>query len=137
MGLKSYTENGIILNAALSYDLLTTIFQPETALHDGAVIIQKRTIAAASCFLPLTLEPHLSKEYGTRHRAAIGITEETDAVAIVVSEETGRISAAVEGKLVRLTDADSLQNFLREVLEHKEEWRSHIPLPWRKKEIGK
>jgi diadenylate cyclase len=134
MGLKGYTENGILLNATLSYDLLTTIFQPETALHDGAVIIQKRVILAASCFLPLTLEPHLSKEYGTRHRAAIGITEETDAVAVVVSEETGRISAAVEGKLIRLADADALQNFLRKELQPEEERRFISVLPWRRKE---
>jgi len=134
MGLKSYTENGILLNATLSYDLLTTIFQPETALHDGAVIIQKRTILAASCFLPLTLEPHLSKEYGTRHRAAIGITEETDAVAVVVSEETGRISAAVDGKLIRLADADALQAFLKKELQPVEERRFMISLPWRRKE---
>jgi len=72
-GLKSYMENGHELNARLSYDLLVTLFQPDTPLHDGAVIVQRDRIAAASCFLPLTLEPHLSKEYGTRHRAAIGI----------------------------------------------------------------
>ncbi len=84
-----------------------TLFQPDTPLHDGAVIVQQDRIAAASCFLPLTLEPHLSKEYGTRHRAAIGITEETDAVAVVVSEETGRISVAVEGRLKRFADSES------------------------------
>lgn len=117
IGLRSYTENGNILNAKLSYDLLVTIFQPETPLHDGAVIVQKDTIVAASCFLPLTLEPHLSKEYGTRHRAAIGITEETDAVAVVVSEETGRISVAVGGRLMRFSDADSLLAFLKQSLQ--------------------
>lgn len=114
VGLRNYMENGIMLNSNLSYDLLVTVFHPETPLHDGAVIVQKDRIAAASCFLPLTLEPHLSKEYGTRHRAAIGITEETDAIAVVVSEETGRISIAVEGKLKRMDDSDALAAFLRQ-----------------------
>lgn len=113
VGLRNYMENGIMLNSNLSYDLLVTVFHPETPLHDGAVIVQKDRIAAASCFLPLTLEPHLSKEYGTRHRAAIGITEETDAIAVVVSEETGRISIAVEGILKRMDDSDALAAFLR------------------------
>jgi diadenylate cyclase len=133
IGLRSYTENGNILNAKLSYDLLVTIFQPETPLHDGAVIVQRDTIVAASCFLPLTLEPHLSKEYGTRHRAAIGITEETDAVAVVVSEETGRISAALEGKLVRFSDADSLLAFLTETLQPQTE-AFRLPRLLRRKE---
>ena len=113
VGLRNYMENGILLNSNLSYDLLVTVFHPETPLHDGAVIVQRDRIAAASCFLPLTLDPHLSKEYGTRHRAAIGITEETDAVAVVVSEETGRISVAVDGKLKRINNSDELSDFLR------------------------
>lgn len=116
MGLKGYMENGIVLQAQMSYDLLVTLFYPETPLHDGAVIVQKGRIAAASCFLPLTLEPHLSKEFGTRHRAAIGMTEETDAVAVVVSEETGRISVAMEGKLKRVTDSDALAATLRNAM---------------------
>jgi len=131
MGLKSYMENGHTLNARLSYDLLVTIFQPETPLHDGAVIIQKDMIAAASCFLPLTLEPHLSKEYGTRHRAAIGITEETDALAVVVSEETGRMSVAIGGKLKRFADAESLQAFIEAQLNPAEEKLRFSPLRWR------
>ena len=97
IGLRNYAESGIALDAVLTYDLLVTIFSPNTPLHDGAVIVQQNRIIAAGCFLPLTLEPHLSKELGTRHRAAIGITEETDAVAVIVSEETGIISAAVGG----------------------------------------
>ena len=133
MGLKSYMENGHILNARLSYDLLVTIFQPETPLHDGAVIIQKDMIAAASCFLPLTLEPHLSKEFGTRHRAAIGITEETDALAVVVSEETGRMSVAMGGKLKRFTDADSLQAFIEAQLNPAVETLRYSPLRWKRK----
>jgi diadenylate cyclase len=134
MGLKSYTENGIALGAKISYDLLTTIFQPDTALHDGAVIIRKQTLVAASCFLPLTLEPQLSKEYGTRHRAAIGITEETDAVAVVVSEETGRISVALEGKLVRARDSDALHQMLKKAIQPEEERRLTFQLRRKRKE---
>src|SRR6266700_8275567 len=99
IGLKTYIESGIALDATLSYDLLVSIFNPSVPLHDGAVIVQNRRIAAAACFLPLTVKPRLSKELGTRHRAAIGLTEETDAVAIIVSEETGAISFAHDGEM--------------------------------------
>ncbi len=112
IGLKNYAESGIALDAIPTYDLLVTIFSPNTPLHDGAVIVQQNRIIAAGCFLPLTLDPHLSKELGTRHRAAIGITEETDAVAIIVSEETGTISAAVEGKITRNLDGAGLREVL-------------------------
>ncbi len=88
IGLRSYIEGGILLDAVLTYDLLLSIFNPKTPLHDGAVIVQGNRIAAAACFLPLTITPTSPDELGTRHRAAIGITEDTDAVAIVVSEET-------------------------------------------------
>lgn len=97
--LKNFIEAGIQLDAVVSYDLLVNIFHPDTPLHDGAVIISEGRAAAASCFLPLTLQASLSKQYGTRHRAAIGISEETDAIAVVVSEETGEVSVAVEGKI--------------------------------------
>jgi diadenylate cyclase len=119
IGLKNYAESGIALDAVPTYDLLVTIFSPNTPLHDGAVIVQPNRIIAAGCFLPLTLEPHLSKELGTRHRAAIGITEETDAVAIIVSEETGIISAAIEGKITRNLDGAGLRNILHAALEGK------------------
>ena len=112
IGLKNYAESGIALDAVPTYDLLVTIFSPNTPLHDGAVILQQNRIIAAGCFLPLTLDPHLSKELGTRHRAAIGITEETDAVAIIVSEETGTISASVEGKITRNLDGAGLRDVL-------------------------
>jgi len=112
IGLKNYAESGIALDAVPTYDLLVTIFSPNTPLHDGAVILQQNRIIAAGCFLPLTLDPLLSKELGTRHRAAIGITEETDAVAIIVSEETGTISAAVEGKITRNLDGAGLRDVL-------------------------
>ena len=89
IGLRTYIESGVPLDAQLSYDLLATIFRPSAPLHDGAVIIQKDRIAAAACFLPLSMNPVLSTQLGTRHRAGIGVTEETDAIAVVVSEETG------------------------------------------------
>ncbi len=109
IGLRNYAESGIALDAVLTYDLLVTIFSHNTPLHDGAVIVQQSRIIAAGCFLPLTLDPLLSKELGTRHRAAIGITEETDAIAIIVSEETGIISSAVGGKITRNLDGTNLR----------------------------
>lgn len=115
-GLRTYVENGIALDAVVSYDLLINVFTPETPLHDGAVIIQGDRIAAAASFLPLTLNPELSKDFGTRHRAALGISEETDAVAVVVSEETGVISLAFDGELVRGLDPKSLRNDLYKYL---------------------
>ena len=120
IGLKSYIESGISMDAALSYDLLITIFNPSAPLHDGAVIVQNNRIAAAACFLPLTVKPRLSKELGTRHRAAIGVTEETDAIAIVVSEETGSISLAQNGEIERFLDAEALRARLREALERRD-----------------
>ena len=119
IGLKTYIESGIAMDAALSYDLLVTIFNPSVPMHDGAVIIQNGRMAAAACFLPLTVKPRLSKELGTRHRAAIGVTEETDAVAIVVSEETGSIALAHNGEIERFLDPDTLRLRLRDVFEHK------------------
>lgn len=101
IGLRTFVESGVRLDSALSRDLLLTIFTPGTALHDGAVIIQKERIAAAACFLPLSVNPAVSSKLGTRHRAAIGITEETDCLALIVSEETGLISIAAFGNLER------------------------------------
>ncbi len=112
IGLRTYIESGVPLDAQLSYELLATVFRPSAPLHDGAVIIQKDRIAAAACFLPLSMNPVLSTQLGTRHRAAIGITEETDAVAVVVSEETGSIGLAVAGKIER----DLTPQILRERL---------------------
>jgi diadenylate cyclase len=116
VGLRNYIEGGIPLHAVLTYDLLVSIFQPAAPLHDGAVIVQEDRIAAAACFLPLTVNPRLSKELGSRHRAAIGLTEENDAVAIVVSEETGRISIVVDGQIERGLDADQLRDRLRDLM---------------------
>jgi len=118
-GLRNYIENGIEIDAAVTYDLLVTIFTPNTPLHDGAVIVQGEKIAAASCFLPLTLDPTLSNELGTRHRAAIGITEETDALAIVISEETGTISVVSGGKMTRNLDGPTLLEHLRQSEKRK------------------
>ncbi|HZF14212.1 MAG TPA: diadenylate cyclase CdaA [Thermoanaerobaculia bacterium] len=115
-GLRNFIENGIILDAELSYDLLINIFTPDTPLHDGAVIVQDERIAAAACFLPLTPNPELSKEFGTRHRAALGVTEETDAVSVIVSEESGTISVAFDGELIRDLDGKSLRNTLYKYL---------------------
>jgi diadenylate cyclase len=113
IGLRNYIEGGIPLDATLTYDLLVSIFQPGSSLHDGAVIVQGDRIAAAACFLPLTVNPKLSKDLGTRHRAAIGLTEENDAVAVVISEETGNISVVIEGEIERNIDAPALRAKLR------------------------
>lgn len=113
IGLRNYIESGIPLDAKLTYDLLVSIFQPTAPLHDGAVIVQHDRVAAAACFLPLTVNPRLSRELGSRHRAAIGITEENDAIAIVVSEETGRISLVEDGDL----EHDIAPEYLRQRLQ--------------------
>ena len=117
VGLQNYIDTGVALRAALSYDLLVTIFDPHTPLHDGAVIIRSYKVEAASCFLPLTLNPRLSKELGTRHRAAIGVTEDTDAAAVVVSEETGVISFVQNGEITRYLNSSSLRELIRNALE--------------------
>ena len=109
IGLRTYIESGVPLDARLSYDLLATIFRPSAPLHDGAVIVQKDRVAAAACFLPLSMNPVLSTQLGTRHRAGIGVTEETDAIAVVVSEETGAISLAVGGKIERDLTVEQLR----------------------------
>src|SRR4051794_1361655 len=116
IGLRTYIESGVPLDANLSYDLLATIFRPSAPLHDGAVIIQKDRIAAAACFLPLSMNPVLSTQLGTRHRAGIGITEETDAIAVIVSEETGYISLAVAGNIERDITVEYLRERLSELL---------------------
>jgi diadenylate cyclase len=116
IGLRNYVEGGIPLDAKLTYDLLLSIFQPKSPLHDGAVIVQDDRVAAAACFLPLTVNPRLGKELGSRHRAAIGLTEENDSVAVVVSEETGAVSVVVDGQIERGLDADTLRARLRSLM---------------------
>jgi diadenylate cyclase len=120
IGLRNYVESGIPLDAAVSYDLLITIFQPSTPLHDGAVILSEERIAAAACFLPISVGIQLDKDLGTRHRAAVGLTEECDALAVVVSEERGEISIARQGTIERrLTPADLRHRLQMHVLQHR------------------
>jgi len=116
IGLRNYIEGGIPLDALLTYDLLLSIFQPTSPLHDGAVIVQEDRVAAAACFLPLTVNPRLAKDLGSRHRAAIGLTEENDSVAIVVSEETGVISVVSDGQIERGVSVDALRERLRSLV---------------------
>lgn len=116
IGLRTYIESGVPMDARLSYDLLATIFRPSAPLHDGAVIVQKDRIAAAACFLPLSMNPVLSTQMGTRHRAGIGITEETDSIAVIVSEETGAISLAVAGNFERDITVEQLRERLSTLL---------------------
>ncbi len=119
IGLRNYIESGIEMDSKLSASLLVTIFSPSVPLHDGAVIIKDSRIAAAGCFLPLTRNPMLSKNLGTRHRAAIGITEETDSIAVVVSEETGTISMVSGGKMLRGLSGENLTTALRDATKEE------------------
>ena len=116
IGLRNFIESGIPLDAKLTYDLLVSVFQPSSPLHDGAVIVQGDRVAAAACFLPLTVNPRLSRTLGSRHRAAIGVTEENDAVAIVVSEETGLMSLVQDGDLEHGIDAERLRTRLKSLV---------------------
>jgi len=126
VGLRNFIDAGVQLDARVSYDLLVTIFNPSTPLHDGAVIIQRERLAAASVFLPLTKNPGISRELGTRHRAAIGVTEGSDAISVVVSEETGLITYVENGVMKRNLDTTQLRAMLLgamdvPVVEHKRE----------------
>jgi diadenylate cyclase len=121
VGLKLFIETGIRLDARVNYDLLVTIFNTHTPLHDGALIISNARIAAACCFLPLTQNPRISRELGTRHRAAIGVTEDSDGFAVIVSEETGAISFAIGGRLRRNLDGPGLRGLIQQAMEP---WRS-------------
>jgi diadenylate cyclase len=115
VGLRGYVEAGVRLDAEVSAELIKTVFWPGTPLHDGAIVISQQRIAAAGCLFPLTENPQFSKEMGTRHRAGIGITEESDAAAIIISEQTGRVSLAVGGSLQRDLDEKSLRRALEEL----------------------
>lgn len=117
IGLRNFIDAGVQLDAAISYDLLVTIFNPSTPLHDGAVIIRNERVAAASVFLPLTKNPGISREMGTRHRAAIGITEGTDAISLVVSEETGLITFVENGEVRRNIDTTQLRSMMLKAME--------------------
>ncbi|MFH1728727.1 MAG: diadenylate cyclase CdaA [Pseudomonadota bacterium] len=114
--LTDHLETGVLIDSNVTKDLIVSIFMPNSPIHDGAIIIQKDRIAKAGCFLPLTMDPRVSKEIGSRHRAAIGLTEEVDAVVVVVSEETGTISVVIDGKMTKNLDSGTertiLQNYL-------------------------
>lgn len=127
IGLKTFIETGIALDATLSRDLLVSIFWPKTPMHDGAAIVQGDRVIAASCFLPLTLNPTLMNTLGTRHRAAIGVTEDTDAIAVIVSEETGRLSYAHHGELYSPVSFEEIQDVLTSGPTYKP--RPTAPLP--------
>jgi diadenylate cyclase len=117
VGLNEYVEVGTRLDARVSKELITSIFLPPSPIHDGALIIHHGRIIAAGCFLPLTTNPHVSKTLGTRHRAAIGLTEETDAIVVVISEEEGAISMVREGRITRDVDAGTLRSTLQRLLK--------------------
>jgi diadenylate cyclase len=129
IGLRNFIDAGVQLDARISYDLLVSLFNPATPLHDGAVIIQNERVAAASVFLPLTKNPSVSRELGTRHRAAIGITEGSDAISLVVSEETGLVTYVEAGELRRNLDTTQLRKLLLDAME--------IPLVQTKRESTK
>ena len=112
IGLRTFVESGVALDARVSRELLVSVFHNGAVMHDGAVIVQGDRVAAAACFLPLTTNPQLSRRLGTRHRAAIGVTEETDALAIVVSEESGQISVASRGDLEQNVSIERLESWL-------------------------
>jgi len=123
ISLKDYIEIGIPLDAKVSKELLVSIFHPASPMHDGAVIIRGNRVVAAGCFLPLALGAEISKTYGTRHRAGIGLSEETDAIVIIVSEETGQISVAIKGKLETYLDLGTLRDLLTGLFSAKEDSR--------------
>jgi len=129
VGLKGIIDGGVRLDAELSYDLLVSIFNPASPLHDGAIIVRGDRIAAASCFLPLSLNPMLSKDLGTRHRAALGITEDSDAVVVVVSEETGLISFVRGGRIKRALDATRLRAAIYKQIEGRSAKRGNAVNP--------
>lgn len=119
VGLNEYIEGGTRIDARVSKELICSIFLPSSPIHDGALVIQGGRIAAAGCFLPLTTDPSVSRTLGTRHRAAIGLTEEADAVVIVVSEEEGTISLVREGRISRDLDAGALHSALQQLFTHE------------------
>jgi len=126
IGLRNFIESGIPLDARLTYDLLIAIFQPASPLHDGAVIMQGDRVAAAACFLPLSVNPRLSRDLGSRHRAALGVTEENDAVAVVVSEQTGGMSIVLDGEIERHVSEDQLRQRLRTLVTVRSNWLSRM-----------
>jgi diadenylate cyclase len=135
--LKPYAETGISLDSRISRELLATIFMPNTPLHDGAVMIRLDRIVVAGCLLPLSDNPKISRSLGTRHRAAIGLTEQTDAVVIVVSEETGTVSLAINGRLTRDLDEEGLERVLNNLCRPAKYKKKSIVSFFRKKKEQK
>ena len=131
IGLRTFVESGVALDAVLSRDLILAIFEPGAAMHDGAAIVQGNRVAAAACFLPLTMNPNLYRELGTRHRAGIGVTEEADCLAVIVSEETGRISLAAFSELETDVSLDQVAARLELHYSRKEpvRHRARMPVP--------
>lgn len=129
-GLGDIAASGVSLNAQLSGALIENIFEPNTPLHDGAVVIRGTTVIAASCLLPLSDDTKVARELGTRHRAALGVSSSSDCVVIVVSEETGSISIAREGKLIRYLDEKALNNILESLLVQND---GLVLFPWNRK----
>lgn len=132
-GLNEYTESGIPMRSLVSSELLINIFIPNTPLHDGALIMQGNQIAAAACYLPLSENPFISKELGTRHRAAIGISEVADSVSVIVSEETGQISLAINGQIVRDIKEESLISKLYQELRSNSPLKDKSSAFWKRK----
>ncbi|MDP4171930.1 MAG: diadenylate cyclase CdaA, partial [Bacillota bacterium] len=136
-GMSDYIETGIRMESIISSELLINIFIPNTPLHDGAVIVQKNSVAAAACYLPLSESPFISKELGTRHRAALGISEVTDSITIIVSEETGNISLAKNGELHRDMGPDEFKEILtKELIVKTNKQASSVRWNWRGKNNG-
>ena len=131
-GLKNYIDTGIIMDSKVSVEIIQSIFMPRTPLHDGAVIVDGVRIAAAGCLLPLSQRPDISRSLGTRHRAAIGLTEETDALVIVVSEETGGVSIASHGKLSRNIEKKTLEKIVGRIYEHEQKEKSKTVYFWKR-----
>jgi diadenylate cyclase len=128
--MSEYIETGIPLHAKISSELLINIFIPNTPLHDGAVIIQRNSVAAAACYLPLSESPFISKELGTRHRAALGISEVTDSVTVIVSEETGSISLTKNGELHRDLNLTTFKDLLSNELLAKQQDKQPSSTLW-------
>ncbi|MBU9710728.1 diadenylate cyclase CdaA [Evansella tamaricis] len=135
-GMNDYVETGIAMNAKLTSELLINVFIPNTPLHDGAVILKNNEIMAAGCYLPLSENPFISKELGTRHRAALGVSEVTDAITLIVSEETGAISVTKNGELHRNLDEEALRTLLENELMKQEGNGSSSRWQWRGKKNG-
>lgn len=130
-GVNDYIETGTKIDGLVSTEFLINIFIPKSPLHDGAVIIRGDRVAAAGCFLPLSENPNLSKELGTRHRAALGLTEQSDVIGVIVSEETGVISVAEEGRLTRYLDENTLREVLNKRLQTAKQQNSMSLFNWR------